>query len=67
MSGRPLREQAIELLRLLQIQSPASRLGAYQATKFAVCGEGGSRYAAEPSSKYAAFFGQNAAQKPDAM
>jgi oligopeptide/dipeptide ABC transporter ATP-binding protein len=29
LSGRPLREQAIELLRLLQIQSPASRLGNY--------------------------------------
>jgi Protein of unknown function (DUF1559) len=34
------------------------------ATKFAVCGEGGSRYAGELSGKYAAFFGQNAAQKP---
>jgi len=29
LSGRPLREQAIELLRLLQIQSPASRLSNY--------------------------------------
>jgi hypothetical protein len=34
------------------------------ATKFAVCGEGGSRYAGELSGKYAAFFGQNAARKP---
>src|SRR5262249_35884701 len=34
------------------------------ATKFAVCGEGGSRYAGELSGKFAAFFGQNAAQKP---
>jgi oligopeptide/dipeptide ABC transporter ATP-binding protein len=29
LSGRPLREQAIELLRLLQIPSPASRLDNY--------------------------------------
>jgi oligopeptide/dipeptide ABC transporter ATP-binding protein len=29
LSGRPLREQAIELLRLLQIPSPASRLSNY--------------------------------------
>lgn len=34
------------------------------ATKFAACGEGGSRYAGELTSKYAAFFGQNAAAKP---
>ena len=32
------------------------------ATKYGYCGEGGgSRYAAAPNSKYAAFFGQNAA------
>jgi hypothetical protein len=31
------------------------------ATKFATCADGGSYYAAEPSSKWAAFFGQNAA------
>jgi hypothetical protein len=34
------------------------------ATKYALCSEGGSRYAAEPNSKFAAFFGQHAAQKP---
>jgi uncharacterized protein DUF1559 len=34
------------------------------ATKYALCGDGGSRYAAEPNSKFAAFFGQHAAQKP---
>jgi prepilin-type N-terminal cleavage/methylation domain-containing protein len=34
------------------------------ATKFAACGEGGSRYAAEPASKMAAFFGQHPARKP---
>jgi len=33
-------------------------------TKFAECGDGGSRYAAAPNSKFAAFFGQNAAQVP---
>jgi hypothetical protein len=33
-------------------------------TKFAECGDGGSRYAAAPDSKFAAFFGQNAAQVP---
>jgi prepilin-type N-terminal cleavage/methylation domain-containing protein len=33
------------------------------ATKIASCGEGGSKFAADPSSKFAAFFGQNAAQK----
>jgi hypothetical protein len=32
------------------------------ATKYAECGEGGSRYAANPTSPFAAFFGQNAAQ-----
>jgi hypothetical protein len=32
------------------------------ATKFAVCAQGGSRYAAAPDSDFAAFFGQNAAQ-----
>jgi hypothetical protein len=32
------------------------------ATKLAVCGEGGSRYAADPTSVFAAFFGQNAAR-----
>jgi hypothetical protein len=32
------------------------------ATKFGVCGEGGSRYAAAPNSTFAAFFGQNAAR-----
>jgi hypothetical protein len=31
------------------------------ATKFATCADGGSYYAAEPSSKWAAFFGQSAA------
>ncbi len=30
-------------------------------TKFGVCGEGGSRFIAEPASKFAAFFGQNLA------
>ena len=34
------------------------------ATKYATCGEGGSKYAAEPNSKFAAFFGQNPAQLP---
>ncbi len=34
------------------------------ATKLAAAGDGGSRYAAEPNSKFAAFFGQNAAKKP---
>jgi len=33
-------------------------------TKFAECGDGGSRYAAAPNSKFAAFFGQNATQVP---
>jgi hypothetical protein len=33
-------------------------------TKFAKCGNGGSRYAAAPDSKFAAFFGQNAAHAP---
>jgi hypothetical protein len=33
-------------------------------TKLAECGDGGSRYAASPDSKFAAFFGQNAAQVP---
>jgi hypothetical protein len=33
-------------------------------SKFAECGDGGSRYAAAPDSKFAAFFGQNAAQVP---
>jgi hypothetical protein len=32
------------------------------ATKLAVCGEGGSRYAADPTSLFAAFFGQDAAR-----
>src|SRR5262249_42566605 len=32
------------------------------ATKFAHCGNGGSRYAANPISPFAAFFGQNAAK-----
>lgn len=32
------------------------------ATKYAVCGEGGSRYASAPNSKTAAFFGQNPAK-----
>jgi hypothetical protein len=32
-------------------------------TKLAVCGDGGSRYAAAPDSAFAAYFGQNAAQK----
>ncbi len=32
------------------------------ATKYGICGEGGSRYAADPASKFAAFFGQNAAK-----
>jgi hypothetical protein len=32
------------------------------ATKLALCSHGGSRYAAPPTSPYAAFFGQNAAQ-----
>jgi hypothetical protein len=31
------------------------------ATKFATCADGGSHYAADPSSKWAAFFGQNPA------
>jgi hypothetical protein len=31
------------------------------ATKYAVCGTGGSRYASEPTSAFAPFFGQNAA------
>jgi len=34
------------------------------STKFGTCGEGGSRYYAEPDSKFAAFFGQNPAEKP---
>lgn len=34
------------------------------ATKYAACGEGGSRYAAEPNSKFAALFGQKPARKP---
>jgi prepilin-type N-terminal cleavage/methylation domain-containing protein len=34
------------------------------ATKIASCGEGGSKFPADPASKFAAFFGQNAAQKP---
>ncbi len=34
------------------------------ATKYAQCGDGGSRYAAAPDSPYAAFFGQNAAETP---
>src|SRR5262249_39286920 len=34
------------------------------ATKYAVCGEGGSRYAADPTNKFAAFFGAHAAKKP---
>jgi hypothetical protein len=34
------------------------------ATKFAECGDGGSAYVAAPASKFAAFFGQNAAQVP---
>lgn len=34
------------------------------ATKLAAAGDGGSRYAAEPNNKFAAFFGQNAAKKP---
>lgn len=33
-------------------------------TKHASCGDGGSRYVAEPDHKFAAFFGQNAAKKP---
>ena len=32
------------------------------ATKFGACNDGGSRYAAAPDSKFAAFFGQNAAK-----
>src|SRR5262249_40617831 len=32
------------------------------ATKFHRCGDGGSRYAANPISPFAAFFGQNAAK-----
>jgi type II secretory pathway pseudopilin PulG len=31
------------------------------STKFAICGEGGSRYAPEPRTKFAAFFAMNAA------
>lgn len=34
------------------------------ATKFAVCGEGGSHYGANPTSRFAAFFGANGAEKP---
>jgi len=34
------------------------------STKYASCGDGGSKYAAEVNGKFAAFFGQNAAQKP---
>jgi hypothetical protein len=33
------------------------------ATKFATCADGGSYWAAEPSSKWAGFFGQNAASR----
>lgn len=33
------------------------------ATKYAYCGEGGSRYDARPNAKTAAFFGQSAAKK----
>ncbi len=33
------------------------------ASKFARCGEGGSRFAASPDSAFAAFFGQNAARE----
>src|SRR5262249_15543287 len=33
-------------------------------TKYAVCGEGGSRFTAAPDSKFGAFFGQKAAKKP---
>jgi hypothetical protein len=32
------------------------------ATKYAICGQGGSHYAADPASPFAAFFGQNYAQ-----
>ena len=32
------------------------------ATKYSICGEGGSGYAADPTSPWAAFFGQNAAE-----
>jgi hypothetical protein len=32
------------------------------ATKYGVCGVGGSHYATDPASKFAAFFGQNAAK-----
>jgi hypothetical protein len=32
------------------------------ATKLAVCGQGGSHYAADPTSRFAAFFGQNHAE-----
>ena len=34
------------------------------ATKLARCSEGGSRYAADPTSPFAAFFGQNAEKEP---
>lgn len=34
------------------------------STKFAVCGEGGSRFAAPANANTAAFFGQNPAEKP---
>lgn len=33
----------------------------WYATKYASCGDGGSKFAADPTSKFAAFFGQNAA------
>jgi type II secretory pathway pseudopilin PulG len=37
------------------------------ATKYAVCGTGGSKYSAVPADKFAAFYGQNAAKaKPHA-
>jgi hypothetical protein len=48
--------------RINRIQDGTSNTIAF-ATKYAICGNGGSFYAAEPSSKWAAFFGQNAALK----
>jgi Protein of unknown function (DUF1559) len=47
--------------RLIGITHGTSNTIAF-ATKLAACGEGGSRYAADPTSDFAAFFGQIAAR-----
>jgi hypothetical protein len=48
-------------LLIERIQQGAQSTAAF-AEKYAVCGDGGSRYAANPTSRFAAFFGQNHAQ-----